>query len=67
MGSCGCGFTTDAEKNCNGTHKVVAMVRKSIGDEISLMALPSNLDQMESPTKMFVYVRDFAEKIARGN
>lgn len=66
MGSCGCGFTTDLENNCNGTHKVVAKVRKSIADEISLMALPSNYDQLENPKKMFVYVRDFAERIARG-
>ncbi len=66
MGSCGCGFTTDPDKNCNGTHKIVAQVRKSIGDEISLMALPSNPEQMEDATKMFVFVRDFAEKIARG-
>jgi hypothetical protein len=23
MGTCGCGYTTDANKNCNGTHRVV--------------------------------------------
>lgn len=67
MGKCGCGFTTDEEGMCNGTHKIVTKVRKSIGDEISLMALPSNFDQLENPQKMFVYVRDYAEKIARGN
>jgi hypothetical protein len=66
MGKCSCGFTTEPEGMCNGTHKVVTKVRKDIGDEISLMALPSNFDQLENPQKMFVYVRDFAEKIARG-
>jgi len=59
-------FTTDAEGMCNGTHKIVNKVRNDIGNEISLMALPSNFDQLENPQKMFVYVRDFAEKIARG-
>lgn len=66
MGKCGCGFTTDEEGMCNGTHKVVTKVRKSIGDEIALMALPSNFDQLEDSRKMFIYVREFAEKIARG-
>lgn len=66
MGACGCGFTTDGEGLCNGSHKVVAKVRKSIGDEIALMSLPSNFDQLEDSRKMFIYVKDFAEKIARG-
>ena len=30
MGTCGCGYTTDEEKNCNGTHKVVAAVKADI-------------------------------------
>jgi hypothetical protein len=64
MGKCSCGFTTEPEGMCNGTHKVVRDIRKSIGDEIALMALPQNFD--EDPRKMFIYVRDFAEKIARG-
>jgi hypothetical protein len=65
MGKCSCMFTTDAEGMCNGTHKVVAKVRKSIGDEIALMALPSHYDQLKDPIKMFVHVRDYAERIAR--
>jgi hypothetical protein len=60
-------FTTDAEGMCNGTHKIVAKVRKSIGDEIALMALPSNFDQLEDANKMFIYVKDYAERIARDN
>lgn len=67
MGKCLCGFTTDSEDMCNGTHKVVKAVRKAVGDEIALMALPSNFDQLENPQKMFVYVRDYAERIARDN
>ena len=30
MGDCGCGYTTDPEKQCNGTHKVVAAVKSDI-------------------------------------
>lgn len=66
MGSCSCGFTTDLENNCNGTHKIVAKVRKSIGDEIALTALPTHPDVISDPLKMFTFMRDWAEKIARG-
>lgn len=65
MGKCSCMFTTDADGMCNGTHKIVKTVRNSIANEISLMALPSNYDQLEDARKMFVYVRDYAERIAR--
>lgn len=34
MGTCKCGFTTDEEKNCNGTHKVVKAVRDQIAKDI---------------------------------
>jgi hypothetical protein len=30
MGACGCGYTTDPEKNCNGTHRVVAAVKADV-------------------------------------
>jgi hypothetical protein len=30
MGACGCGYTTDPEKNCNGTHNVVKAVKADI-------------------------------------
>jgi len=30
MGACQCGYTTDAEKNCNGTYKVIAAVKADI-------------------------------------
>ncbi len=34
MGQCKCGFTTDPENQCNGTHNVVKAVRDSILKEI---------------------------------
>jgi hypothetical protein len=30
MGACGCGYTTDPEKNCNGTHNVVKAVKADL-------------------------------------
>ena len=30
MGACGCGYTTDPEKNCNVTHKVVKAVKEDL-------------------------------------
>ena len=30
MSECKCGFTTDPEKQCNGTHKVVKAVKEDI-------------------------------------
>ena len=30
MGACQCGYTTDPEKNCNGTHKVVKAVKADL-------------------------------------
>jgi hypothetical protein len=30
MAECKCGFTTDPDKSCNGTHKVVKSVKEQI-------------------------------------
>ena len=30
MGACQCGYTTDPEKNCNGTHNVVKAVKADL-------------------------------------
>jgi hypothetical protein len=30
MGACSCGYTTDPEKNCNGTHNVVKAVKADL-------------------------------------
>ena len=42
MGACKCGFSTDPEKNCNGTHKVVKAVREQIAKEIEQIDLGGN-------------------------
>ena len=34
MGACGCGYSTDPEKNCNGTHKLVAAVKADIAAKL---------------------------------
>lgn len=39
MGTCKCGFSTDPEKNCNGTHKIVKEVRESLAKEIEALSL----------------------------
>ena len=30
MGACACGYTTDPDKNCNGTHNVVKAVKADL-------------------------------------
>ena len=30
MGACQCGYTTDPDKNCNGTHNVVKQVKADV-------------------------------------
>jgi hypothetical protein len=27
MGTCSCGYTTDPDKNCNGTHKAIRALK----------------------------------------
>jgi hypothetical protein len=59
MGQCKCGFTTDPENNCNGTHKVVKAVREQIAKEIE------NIDIQSSVTNA-LGMRIMAAKIAKG-
>ena len=40
MGACQCGYTTDPEKNCNGTHKVVAAVKADIAEKLEANGFP---------------------------
>ena len=35
MGTCKCGFTTDPDKNCNGTHRVVQAVKADIAEKLT--------------------------------
>lgn len=43
MGKCGCGFTTDPEKNCNGTHKIVKAVREQIIKNIEAIEIEDGI------------------------
>jgi hypothetical protein len=60
MGTCKCGFSTDPEKNCNGTHKVVKAVREQIASEIESIDLGGNA-QVNG-----LGMRTMAANIARG-
>ena len=33
LGACQCGYTTDPEKNCNGTHNVVEAVKADLAEK----------------------------------
>ena len=60
MGTCKCGFSTDAEKNCNGTHNVVKAVREQIAKDIEAIDLGGSA-QLNG-----VGMRAVAAKVARG-
>jgi len=40
MGACACGYTTDPEKNCNGTHKVVKAVKENLAVKLEANGFP---------------------------
>jgi hypothetical protein len=40
MGACTCGYTTDEEKNCNGTHKVVKAVKADLAEKLEANGFP---------------------------
>jgi hypothetical protein len=40
MGACTCGYSTDEEKNCNGTHKVVQAVKKDLAEKLEANGFP---------------------------
>ena len=40
MGTCSCGFTTNPDKLCNGTHKVVKAVKDSIIEKLVKAGYP---------------------------
>ena len=58
MGKCRCGFTTDPEGNCNGTHNAVKLVREEIAKAIEA------IDIIDSETNA-VGMRMLAAKVAR--
>ena len=43
MSECKCGFTTDPEKQCNGTHKVVKAVKDKIAKDIESIKIESSI------------------------
>jgi hypothetical protein len=40
MGACQCGYTTDPEKNCNGTHNVVKAVKADLAEKLEAAGFP---------------------------
>jgi len=40
MGACTCGYSTDPEKNCNGTHKVVKAVKEDLAEKLEANGFP---------------------------
>jgi len=60
MSKCKCGFSTDAEQNCNGTHNVVKAVREQIAKEIE------SIDLGGSAQLNGLGMRMMAAKVARG-
>ena len=60
MGTCKCGFSTDPEKNCNGTHNVVKSVREQVAQEIEAIDL-GGAAQING-----LGMRILAAKVARG-
>lgn len=61
MGTCKCGFSTDPEKNCNGTHKVVKSVRDQIVKQIEDIDLGEENNQLNA-----VGMKMLAIKAAKG-
>lgn len=59
MGTCKCGFSTDAEKNCNGTHNVVKAVREQIAKDIEAIEIQSSITNA-------LGMRIMAADVARG-
>ena len=49
MGACACGYTTDPEKNCNGTHKVVKAVKEDLAVKLEAKRMSEQIDQFFAP------------------
>ena len=58
MGQCKCGHTRDAEKNCDGTHKVVKAVREEVAQDIENAVIETAGDSAATMSQ--------AARIARG-
>ena len=51
MGTCKCGFTTDPEKNCNGTHRVVQAVKADIAEKLTVAGFADASDFVKNEKK----------------
>ena len=51
MGSCGCGFTTDPDKNCNGTHRVVQAVKADMAEKLTVAGFADASDFVKNEKK----------------
>lgn len=43
MGACTCGYTTDKEGQCNGTHKAIKRLREDIVGKIEEIPIESSV------------------------
>ena len=48
MGQCKCGHTRNAEKNCDGTHKVVKAVKEQIAQKIEAIEFGEENNQLNA-------------------
>jgi hypothetical protein len=48
MGTCKCGYSTDPEKNCNGTHNVVKAVKQDIITKLEEKGFTEASDYLKS-------------------
>jgi hypothetical protein len=63
MNNCKCGFSTDIEKQCNGTHKIVKKIRNRIAKEIENIPLENGNGNSQLNA---LGMRIIAASVARG-
>ena len=62
MAECKCGFSTDENNNCNGTHKIVKAVREQIAKDIEAINLGEDNNSLNA-----LGMRMLAAKVARND
>ena len=60
MGTCKCGYSTDAEKNCNGTHNVVKEVKADIIAKLEANGFAEASDYLKTNS---LILRSFSIKV----
>ena len=48
MAECKCGYTTDAEKKCNGAHKIVKQVKQDLINKIHAIKMGEENNQLNA-------------------